>query len=419
MTTAAIIAPTPDAWTELWGMGLAEKTLRQLSVAGFAKAFILIDNTQKTDALLRRDLAAWHSIEVVAVQTNSASIAETLASLVREVAAPMLVVDAEAGYDGRIFDRLKIEIESGTRVALSEADTDDTPAVFTLHPEDADKIVSCANLVQIRDALGLQSLSTSDMDAYMKKIRKRLIPYAIPVHDDKELKHLEKVSFDSVYKGATDFITKYVFPTPVRYFTRAFSRTYSTPNHLTYLSMILSFGAIPLFFLGNYWPAIVMGFSMAFLDTADGKLARTTLRTSTSGDLLDHVSDTVYLLFWYIGTGYFFSGGAAFDFGNPATVAGWVLVASFVVDKILTGLFKRIYGQELHDYARLDYITRTFIARRNPFLVCMLVAMLIGNPIFGLYAIAFWNAATLLFHLIRFLYLPLSGQRHQSLESPG
>ena len=257
-------------------------------------------------------------------------------------------------------------------------------------------------------------VTTDSLDVYLQKTRKHVVPYILPVAGPQDIATAERVTFSAVYKGATDFITKWVFFLPARWIVRAVSPSAITPNQITLVSMVLSFGAIVPFFMGRYFEAVVMGFAMAFLDTVDGKLARTTLRTSESGDLLDHVSDTVYLLLWYVGMGWSLSGGGLLDFADPAARLHAVLLLAFVADKILTGLFKRIYGFELHDYTRLDYAARVFIARRNPFLVGMVIALALGTPMLGLQIIAAWYVATFAFHLYRFIYLPLRGVKHQS-----
>ena len=125
------------------------------------------------------------------------------------------------------------------------------------------------------------------------------------------------------------------------------------------------------------------------------------------------VSDFIYLLFWYLGLGWSLTEGHLFDFSRAAAQFHTILIITFLADKIITGLFKRIYGHELHDYTMLDYSVRIFIARRNPFLICMLIALIIGNPMAGLTMITVWYVVTLFFHIVRFVYLPISGEKHQ------
>ncbi|MEZ4820261.1 MAG: CDP-alcohol phosphatidyltransferase family protein [Bdellovibrionota bacterium] len=409
--TAVLFANDPNAKRVLWGMSLFEKILRQLANVGYQRAFLVCENNHHAK-LVRDDFHRWHHIDIIQYSPEQGDI-NILKQAAKEAAGHILVLDASAGYDERIFHHVLHKLENNTDYQLATPQAH-TPTLLALTPTSIASLPSHATYQTL--PLSLQSLQTEDMDVYIKKMRRQMVPYAIAINSDSSIEQLEKTCFNSIYKGATDLITKFVFPTPVRHFTRWISHSNITPNQLTYLSMVLSFGAIPLFFMGHFWPAICMGFAMAFLDTADGKLARTTLRTSTSGDLLDHVSDTVYLWFWYFGTGWYFSQGNIFDFESFPTQMTWLLVGTFSIDKVLTGLFKRIYGQELHDYARLDYIARTLIARRNPFLACMLLSLIMAKPIVGFYAIALWNACTFIFHSIRFVYLPLSGQKHQSIQ---
>ena len=40
-------------------------------------------------------------------------------------------------------------------------------------------------------------------------------------------------------------------------------------------------------------------------------------------------------------------------------------------------------------------------------------AVFLGNPLLGLKMITIWYVLTFCFHLVRFIYLPFSGERHQ------
>ena len=51
------------------------------------------------------------------------------------------------------------------------------------------------------------------------------------------------------------------------------------------------------------WQASPRPGCMTFLDTVDGKLARTTLTSSKWGDIFDHGIDLVHPPFWYVAWG--------------------------------------------------------------------------------------------------------------------
>lgn len=389
ISQAYILASDRLSFQRLWGMTLLERLLRQLSEIGIGQATVICGEQRKKENFLRSDFVRWTNIEVDVISAEQGPATDPIP----DFSGRALVIDGRVVVDTRILQFLK-----NSDVDL-RFDVDDR-FVGTRHSSGLSN--RSADLVRV-----------SDVATYIRKTRKHVKAFIIPVNSQEDVRRAEKITFSAVYKGATDFITKYVFFHPARWVVRAVSPTSLTPNQITLVSMVLSFGAILPFFLGYYWTATVMGFAMAFLDTVDGKLARVTLRTSISGDLLDHVSDFVYLLLWYIGLGWSLSGGQLLDFTNPAAQTHALLIVTFLADKIITGLYKRLYGHELHDYTKLDYCVRIFIARRNPFLVSMLVALIWGDPMTGLSIITTWYVLTFAFHLVRFIYLPMSGAHHQ------
>ncbi|MDT8368554.1 MAG: CDP-alcohol phosphatidyltransferase family protein [Longimicrobiales bacterium] len=402
---AVIVARNASARERLWGMTLVERLLRQLSEVGVSHAVVLHPAAWGTEpSLLRADFADWTEIEVELRPVEGEGELDAVAAALDPEGCPTIVLDAHIVIDTRILRHLATSEEA---VRFVEEDLPaDSALVMAVTPD----------LWEVRHdaSTGPKTLSAEDLDAYLQKTRKHVRPSVLAVHGARDLHRAARETFGAVYKGATDFITKWVFYHPARWIVGWVSPTAITPNQITALSMVISFGAIVPFFMGEYRLAVVMGLVMALLDTVDGKLARTTLRTSTSGDLLDHVSDTAYLLLWYVGLGWSLTGGRLFDLSDPSARAHAVLLLAFVADKILTGLYKRIHGFELHDYTRIDYVARIFIARRNPFLVGMIIALALGRPALGLQIIAAWYVATFAFHLSRFIYLPLAGVPHQS-----
>lgn len=389
ISRAYLIATDQSAMMSLWGMTLVERLLRQLSAIGIRRATVLSDSSLEPEDFLRPDFSNWTDIRV-----------DTLATWTDATHGPVppfegraVIIDAGVVVDTRILEYLRNS--SGN-------------ARFDLQ----DRFIGATSYAGYADP-GIERVRESDVSTYIQSTRKHVTAFAISVNSGADLRRAEKTTFAAIYKGATDFVTKYVFYLPARWVVKTISPTVITPNQVTVASMLLSFGAIIPFFTGHYWAATIMGFAMAFLDTVDGKLARTTLRTSKSGDLLDHISDFVYLLVWYIGFGWSLSRGHLLDPSNLVAQIHAVLIVAFLTDKIATGLYRRLYGYQLHDYTRLDYTVRIFIARRNPFLLCMLVALMLGDPLIGLVLITAWYVLTLAFHLVRFVYLPISGAKHQ------
>ena len=405
------------AHTRLWGMTLYEKTMRQLASAGITEC-VLVTSPQMPPLEIRKDFADWFDLKYKS-EIFSGNEITTLSSILADHTGDFVVIHGSSIYDSRLFENLlqAMKASEGDRAINIETGTESY--LFAINRMTLDRVKagsdgSLRNLLSNTDLVA--GIQPDEMDNYIVKLRKHVVPYALPVDSPESLRKAERIAFDSVYKGATDFITKWAYPTPVRLLVKLVSPTPITPNHITIVSVILAFGAIPLYALGVYVPAVIMGIVMSLLDSLDGKLARLTVRSSTVGHYLDHVADVIYLPIWYISLGWSLCAGNLLNFESVMVQATWALAALYVADRLLVQLFRSSMRANLNDYTPLDYNARIFIARRNPFLVCVTVGLILGKPEIGLYGIACWQALTFLFHLVRAIYLPLSGKPHQLEE---
>jgi len=98
-----------------------------------------------------------------------------------------------------------------------------------------------------------------------------------------------------------------------RWAIRPLVNTSVTPNHLTTLRLLTGVAAAGAFAVGDYfwtaWGGLLFVVS-AFLDRADGELARLTGQMSTTGHRYDLVSDVVVTVLLFIGIGIGLSNGA-------------------------------------------------------------------------------------------------------------
>jgi phosphatidylglycerophosphate synthase len=123
----------------------------------------------------------------------------------------------------------------------------------------------------------------------------------------------------------------------------------------------------------------------------DGKLARVTLTSSKFGNLLDHLTDLIHPPFWWLA---WIAGlGATWTpLAHPVAV-GAVVVGGYVLQRLLEGLFQLQHGMmHIHVWRRFDSAFRLVIARRNPNLVLLTAATLLGRPDLGILAVAAWTA---------------------------
>jgi phosphatidylglycerophosphate synthase len=249
--------------------------------------------------------------------------------------------------------------------------------------------------------LALDIRAPADLDAaFWKGLRKRETPYAFTVAPANR-GAVEWRMFMGTYKGATDFVTKHVWPWPAFHATRTLAALGVTPNWVTLVGAILTVAAFWLFLEGVYVAGLAAAWGMTFLDTVDGKLARTTLTSSKWGDVFDHGIDLVHPPFWYVAWALGLSGvGQGLSDGLFWTVVGTILVG-YVLQRAVEGVAIKWLGLEIHIWRPIDTWFRQITARRNPNLAILTVATLLGRPDWGLIAVAGWTALCFVLHVIQ------------------
>lgn len=245
---------------------------------------------------------------------------------------------------------------------------------------------------------GLISRAPADLEvSFWKALRKRETPYALPVTSENSAAIAWRM-FMGTYKGATDLITKHVWPVPAFHATQFLAARGVTPNMVTSVAAIATIAAFFLFWQGNYGWGLLAAWLMTFLDTVDGKLARTTLTSSKWGDVFDHGIDLVHPPFWYVAWAL---GLAAWGFVLTDTAFWWVMAVIFggyVVQRLMEGISIKWLGLEIHIWRPIDTFFRQITARRNPNLILLSLSWLAGRPDLGLYAVAAWTGICLVLH---------------------
>src|SRR5262245_283289 len=227
---------------------------------------------------------------------------------------------------------------------------------------------------------------------YIALLRKYQPAYLLPARPE-TARRVEELTFAAAYKGATDLVTKWVWPLPARAATRWLARRGIHPNSVTAVSWVLAIAAGWLFALGSFGPGLAVAWLMTFLDTVDGKLARVTLRSSQFGHVLDHSLDLLHPPFWWIAWGV--------GLGTPFAPEVWIVVAGYLVGRLEEGLFLLAFEMEMHCWRPIDALFRTITARRNPNLLLLTVGAAGGRPDLGLAMVAVWTAVSLGFHAAR------------------
>jgi phosphatidylglycerophosphate synthase len=183
---------------------------------------------------------------------------------------------------------------------------------------------------------------------------------------------------------------------------------------VTSASLVLVLVAMWAFWHGLYGWGLVAAWSMTFLDTVDGKLARVTLNSSPFGDKFDHSIDLVHPPFWWWA---WVVGLSTLGRALPEeSVALDVIVIGYIVQRVMEGLFDLTFKVSPHMWRRFDSWFRLITARRNPNLAILTLATLAGRPDLGIIVVAAWVAICIVIHAVRFAQAGLA-RRHGPLES--
>ena len=328
----------------------------------------------------------------------------------------LLLVRADAVLDPALTEAVLAQ----PGLVLMDSD-ENTPVLAHVPAENADaarRVLETGD-VQIAHEKGWQVLPPQRLGgaAFQEKLRKREAPYAL-LHAPERRDELEWRVFMGTYKGATDLVTKRLWPRPAFYVTRWLAEhTSVTPNMVTFLSFLLVLVAFGLFAAGQYGWGLLAAWLMTFLDTVDGKLARTTLTSSKFGDIFDHGIDLVHPPFWY--AAWAMGLHAA---GHPLPPEWWwgsliVIIVGYVVQRLMEGISIALLGMEIHIWRRFDTWFREVTARRNPNLVLLTLFWLIGRPDWGLIAVAAWTLISLLVHAVQLVQAFAAKRREGKLVS--
>ncbi len=251
---------------------------------------------------------------------------------------------------------------------------------------------------------GMEVLSASELGGvYDEALRKQSIPYAVSAKET-PLHTLEALTFGASYKGATDFVTKFLWPKPARLATKWAAERGITPNTVTTASLMLVLIAMWLFWQGHFVTGCLAAWMMTFLDTVDGKLARVTLTSTKWGNAYDHGIDLIHPPFWW--WAWWTGLQTVMDpaLAPAVSSAFWIIVGGYVAGRILEGIFIFAFKIETHIWRPIDYFFRHITARRNPNLAILTLSAIAGRPDLGFIAVAIWTVISLVFHAERLLH---------------
>ena len=250
---------------------------------------------------------------------------------------------------------------------------------------------------------------------FNEQLRKRETPFAERL-EPASVRLIEEASYRGAYKGVTDLLTKYLWPRWALALTRFAAGTGVTPNQVTAVGTVLCIVETIAFWRGWFWTGLTAGLVFMVLDTVDGKLARCTITSSKLGNAWDHGIDLVHPPFWW----WAWASGCAV-YGRPLTDDVFYIVMAamlfgYVAQRLIEGAFILRFGMHIHVWQRFDSAFRLVTARRNPNMVILFVALLVGRPDWGIVGVAVWTMVSLLVHLVRLIQATVA-QRSGPLTS--
>ncbi|WP_184718830.1 CDP-alcohol phosphatidyltransferase family protein [Caulobacter sp.] len=307
------------------------------------------------------------------------------------------VVAVDAGW---VFDESLIKALAGREGAVL---VDDSGRAVAVHAPAGLAQAAADSLNAGQDPSGLDPrlvrLTALELgSAYNSALRKREPPVLERLTPD-TVRAVEKRLFQGSYKGVTDLVTKYVWPAPARVVTRWCAIAKMTPNQVTGIGFLLVLAAMYLFWTGHFGWGLVCAWIMTFLDTVDGKLARVTLTSSKWGNVFDHGIDLVHPPFWWWA---WFVG--VYAVGQDIPYAGLslaVVLAGYVLQRVEEGIFLALFKLEVHAWRPFDSFFRLITARRNPNLILLTGAALVGRPDVGFTLVAIWTGLCLVVHAVQ------------------
>ena len=395
-----IDARSPYAFEKIYSITLIERLLRQLFELGVRKQVTVVLPPQVSlDCLLRHDFLSRFPLEYATVYSEAPLF--TLVHTAKDAEHSLMLLEGDGIYDERV---LKTLLTSPHSLAIHGRNHEETPIAVVVQASDrtflTDHPLSIQQCLPQDAPQGwLKTLAIETMDSYIPELRQTAVPLLLKLRHKACIRAIENEMYENTFKGVMDFIATYIYRLPVRELTRLLAPTRVTPNHVTAVSVLCSFAAIPLFAMGWLWTGLAVAFTFIIADSLDGKLARLTIRLSKVAGHIDHLTSPLFEACYYLAWGWYFSGG---DFSTLPGQAGLLLFCFYGLDKITTSVFGLKFGRSLLDYQPLDARFHLIAARRTINLFIMAIGCLFQKPIVALYVITMWMFITMLWHMCRF-----------------
>lgn len=154
--------------------------------------------------------------------------------------------------------------------------------------------------------------------------------------------------------------------------------TFVSPNQVTFVTNLAAYTVAYLYFTGQLWLGLALGFVVGVLDGLDGKLARAKYMTSNLGKL-EHAFDLLYEFTWIIALGYHYT----------VTRGTWMPLFLGFVSVTLISFYRMVYdtfgkaaGTSLDTFGPVERVGRRVAGRRNLYNLHILAGVILDTSLF-------------------------------------
>ena len=394
----------------LWGMHIAERQIREMALHGVERFHIWVSPSSAHHvSKWRRDLHHLYLLDLTVVEVA------TLSALVRDLGhteGDIVLLEGDVVYDDRVLVHL-LESGPGCRVIGRNGE-----AAVYLSSRQVEQMVREIDEVNVDASFSteeplvlpgndLATIDSRDIGHYVPALRLTMEPLMVRVRSPMDLAPLGRLMYRRTFKGVIDAVARYGYYHLVRLITYPLSFTSIAPNLLTSMSILGIWAAIPCFASGHMAAGISSAWAGVLLDSIDGKLARLRLHLSDRMGAIEHIAAAPGLALWYAAFGWYLSELESAVSGGALqwTVTG---ISVFVVDKVVSGSFKRLFGNEIFDFSAVDARFHLIAARRNTTLLIFTLGTIVGNPGLAFRTAVVWMVITFGYHLVRFIQVASS-----------
>ena len=394
---------------QLWGMNIVERQIREMALHGVERFHIWVSQLSTNEVIRwRRDLHHLYRLDliVVDVETHSALVRE-----LRKIEDDVVLLEGDVVYDDRVLVHL---LQSGPGCRVIGRDAEAAAYLTAGHVEEIVRYIDEVNdgaSAATEDPLtlpekGLETIASRDIGHYVSALRLTMEPLMVRILSPADLAPLGRQMYRRTFKGVIDAVARYGYYHLVRFITYPLSFTSIAPNLLTSMSILCIWAAIPCIATGHLAAGISSAWAGVLLDSIDGKLARLRLHLSDRMGAIEHIVAAPGLALWYAAFGWYLSEVESAVSGELLwTVTG---IGVFVLDKVVSGGFKRLFGKEIFDFSTIDARFHLIAARRNITLVIFTLGAIVGDPGLAFQMAVMWMVITFGYHLVRLIQVATS-----------